>query len=111
MPHVVGTELDFDAVLAAPVGLAVVTDVLRLAGALGQLGGGILGADAWAFMEAHPFGVITELIATVDDGTSDDPAEVEQAWAAELEARIARADADPDDAIDWADLRAELLAK
>jgi len=55
--------------------------------------------------------LITELIATVDDGTADDPAEVEQAWAAELEARIARADANPDDAIDWTELRAELLAK
>jgi putative addiction module component (TIGR02574 family) len=55
--------------------------------------------------------LITELIATVDDGTTDDPAEVEQAWAAELEARIAHADAHPDDAVDWTALRAELLAK
>jgi len=55
--------------------------------------------------------LITELIAAVDDGTADDPREVEQAWAAELEARIARADADPDDAIDWPELRAQLLAK
>jgi putative addiction module component (TIGR02574 family) len=55
--------------------------------------------------------LITELIAAVDDGTVDDPQEVEQAWAAELEARIARADADPDDAVDWSELRAQLLAK
>jgi putative addiction module component (TIGR02574 family) len=55
--------------------------------------------------------LITELIATVDDGSTDDPTEVEQAWAAELEARIASADADPDAGIDWADLRVQLLAK
>jgi putative addiction module component (TIGR02574 family) len=55
--------------------------------------------------------LITELIATVDDGSTDDPAEVEQAWAAELEIRIARADANPEDGIDWAELRAELTAK
>jgi putative addiction module component (TIGR02574 family) len=55
--------------------------------------------------------LITELIAADDDGAVDDPQEVEQAWAAELEARIARADADPDDAIDWSELRAQLLAK
>lgn len=55
--------------------------------------------------------LITELIATVDDATAEDPTEVEQAWAAELELRIARADAKPDEGIDWADLRAQLLAK
>jgi putative addiction module component (TIGR02574 family) len=55
--------------------------------------------------------LITELIATVDDGTADDPAEVEQSWAAELEMRIASADANPDAGIDWADLRAQLLGK
>jgi putative addiction module component (TIGR02574 family) len=55
--------------------------------------------------------LITELIATVDDAASDDPTEIEQAWAAELELRIARADANPDEGIDWADLRAQLLGK
>jgi len=55
--------------------------------------------------------LITELIATVDDAAADDPTEVEQAWAAELELRIARADANPDEGIDWADLRAQLMAK
>ena len=55
--------------------------------------------------------LITELIATVDDATAEDPAEVEQAWAAELELRIARADANPDEGIDWADLRAQLMVK
>jgi putative addiction module component (TIGR02574 family) len=54
--------------------------------------------------------LITELIATVDDAAAEDPTEVEQAWAAELELRIARADANPDEGIDWADLRAQLLA-
>lgn len=55
--------------------------------------------------------LIIELMATVDAGSPDDPAEVEQAWAAELEARIARADAEADAGIDWADLRAQLMAK
>jgi putative addiction module component (TIGR02574 family) len=55
--------------------------------------------------------LITELFATVDDGSTDDPAEIEQAWAAELEMRIASADASPDAGIDWADLRAQLMAK
>lgn len=55
--------------------------------------------------------LITELIATVDDATTEDPAEVEQAWAAELELRIARADANPVEGIDWADLRAQLMVK
>jgi len=36
---------------------------------------------------------IIELIATVDDAAAADPTEVERAWAAELELRIARADA------------------
>ena len=55
--------------------------------------------------------LITELIATVDDASTDDPTEVEQAWAAELELRIARADASPDEGIDWSELRAQLVAK
>ena len=55
--------------------------------------------------------LITELIATVDDGAADDPAEVEQAWAAELEQRIANAEANPDAGIDWSELRAQLTAK
>jgi len=55
--------------------------------------------------------LITELIATVDDAAAEDPAEVEQAWAAELELRIARADSNPDEGIDWTDLRAQLMAK
>ena len=55
--------------------------------------------------------LITELLETVEDEPADDPAVVEHAWAAELETRIARADAHPEDAIDWAELRAKLTAK
>jgi putative addiction module component (TIGR02574 family) len=55
--------------------------------------------------------LITELIDALEDETDDDPALVEQAWAAELEARIARADAHHEEAIDWSDLRAKLSAK
>jgi putative addiction module component (TIGR02574 family) len=53
--------------------------------------------------------LVTELIETVQP--ADAPALVERAWAAELETRIARADAHPEDAIDWTDLRAKLTAK
>jgi len=42
---------------------------------------------------------------------ADDPTEVEQAWAAELALRIARADANRDEGIDWVDLRAQLMGK
>ena len=55
--------------------------------------------------------LITEVIAMVDDAAAEDPTEVEHAWDAELELRIARADANPSEGIDWADLRAQLVAK
>ena len=55
--------------------------------------------------------LVTKLIEAVGDEPADDPARVEQAWASELEARIARAAAHPEDAIDWDDLRAKLTAK
>jgi putative addiction module component (TIGR02574 family) len=68
-------------------------------------------ADALRLPVEERAKLITELIATVDDAAADDPTEVEQAWAAELEQRIARADANPDEGIDWTDLRAQLMAK
>jgi putative addiction module component (TIGR02574 family) len=55
--------------------------------------------------------LVTELIEAVEDEPADDPAQVEQAWATELEARIARADAHTEEAIDWDDLHAKLTAK
>ena len=57
-----------------------------------------------------PDPLVSELIEVVEAEAPEDPALVEQAWA-ELEARIARADADPDDGIDWTHLRAELTSK
>ena len=53
----------------------------------------------------------SELIANIDAEGVEDPTVVEQAWADELEARIARADAKPHEGIDWIDLRDELKAK
>ena len=53
----------------------------------------------------------SELIANIDAEGVEDPTVVEQAWADELEARIARADAKPHEGIDWTDLRDELKAK
>ena len=55
--------------------------------------------------------LISELIATVEDGPEEDPAEVETAWALELEQRIARADSHPDEAIEWTVLQSELKGK
>jgi putative addiction module component (TIGR02574 family) len=55
--------------------------------------------------------LIKTLIATVDDAATGDAAEVEQAWTAELALRIVRSDTNPDEAIDWAELRAQLMAK
>jgi putative addiction module component (TIGR02574 family) len=55
--------------------------------------------------------LITELIATVEDEPAENPAVVEEAWATELDARIARADAHPEEGIDWVDLRAQLTSK
>jgi putative addiction module component (TIGR02574 family) len=53
----------------------------------------------------------SELIAAVEVEAPEDAAVVEQAWADELEARIARADANPDEGIAWDDLHAELSVK
>ena len=44
-------------------------------------------------------------------GGVEDPKIVEEAWADELEARIARADASPHEGIDWTELHAELKGK
>ena len=52
--------------------------------------------------------LIMELIDAVEDEPAEDLAAVAQAWAVELGTRIARADAHPDEAIDWAELRASL---
>lgn len=53
----------------------------------------------------------SELIANIDADAVEDPKVVEQAWADELDARIARADASPHEGIDWTELHAELKAK
>jgi hypothetical protein len=45
--------------------------------------------------------LIIEVVAMVDRAAAEDPTEVERAWAAELELRIARADANPNEGIDW----------
>lgn len=53
----------------------------------------------------------SELIADIDREEVEDPTVVEQAWADELEARIARADASPHEGVDWIELRDELKAE
>jgi putative addiction module component (TIGR02574 family) len=52
--------------------------------------------------------LIAELIGSIEEEPAEGAAAVEQAWATELEERIARADALPEDAIDRIELRTKL---
>lgn len=68
-------------------------------------------AEALQLLHEERAKLITELIDSVENEPPEDPVLVEQAWATELQARIASADANPDDAIDWTDVRPKLTAK
>jgi putative addiction module component (TIGR02574 family) len=46
-----------------------------------------------------------ELLASLDDAASEDPAEVEAAWAAEIERRARRAVAGETAGVPWEDVR------
>ena len=49
--------------------------------------------------------VAAQLLASLDDAAADDPAEVEAAWAAEIERRARRAMAGETTGIPWEDVR------
>jgi putative addiction module component (TIGR02574 family) len=50
-------------------------------------------------------GVAAELLASLDDAEREDPAEVEAAWAAEIERRARRVLAGQSTGIPWEDVR------
>jgi len=49
--------------------------------------------------------VAAELLASLDDAEAEDPAEVEAAWAAEIERRACRVMAGKTSGIPWEDVR------
>jgi putative addiction module component (TIGR02574 family) len=49
--------------------------------------------------------VAAELLASLDDAAADRPADVEAAWAAEIERRARRAMADESGGVPWDDVR------
>ena len=50
-------------------------------------------------------GVAAELLASLDDAAAEHPADVEAAWAAEIERRARRALADESGGVAWDDVR------
>ena len=54
-------------------------------------------------------GVAAELLASLDDVSAENPAEVEAAWAAEIEKRVAELDAGTVESIPWEQVRQRLL--
>ncbi len=50
-------------------------------------------------------GVAAELLASLDEAATDRPADVEAAWAEEIERRARRALADPSGGTAWHDVR------
>ena len=55
--------------------------------------------------------VAAELLASLDDAGSEDPAEVEAAWAAEIEQRARRVMSGESQGIPWEDVRARAEAE
>jgi putative addiction module component (TIGR02574 family) len=53
--------------------------------------------------------VAAELLASLDDAAADDPADVEAAWAAEIEARARRVMTGESAGEPWPDVRARIL--
>jgi len=53
--------------------------------------------------------VAAELLASLDDAAADDPAEVEAAWAAEIEARARRVMNGESAGETWPEVRARIL--
>ena len=55
--------------------------------------------------------VAAELLASLDDAAAERPADVEAAWAAEIERRARRALADEDAGTSWDDVRCRAEAE
>lgn len=66
--------------------------------------------DALSLPATERAAVAAELLASLDEGPFDDPAEVEAAWAAELERRAQRAASGEDLGEAWETVEARLRA-
>ena len=55
--------------------------------------------------------VAAELLASLDDAAAENPAEVEAAWAAEIERRCAALDAGRTGTASWDELRRQIKAE
>jgi putative addiction module component (TIGR02574 family) len=55
--------------------------------------------------------VAAELLASLDDAAAEDPAEVEAAWAAEIERRARRVTSGESQGIPWEDVKARAEAE
>jgi putative addiction module component (TIGR02574 family) len=54
--------------------------------------------------------VARELLASLDEGPEEDPAEVERAWAAEIQRRVGQIRTGKEKGIPWSRIRSELRA-
>ena len=61
--------------------------------------------DALALPFEERAGVAAELLASLDDAAAERPADVEAAWAAEIERRARQALADESGGLTWDDVR------
>ena len=61
--------------------------------------------EAMALSVKERADLAAELLASLDDGAAEDPAEVEAAWAAEIERRARRVIAGETAGVPWDDVR------
>ena len=61
--------------------------------------------EAMALPVRERANLAAELLASLDDATAEDPAEIEAAWAAEIESRARRVMAGETTGIPWEDVR------
>jgi putative addiction module component (TIGR02574 family) len=67
--------------------------------------------DALTLSEEARAEIAARLIESLEVGPEDDRAEVEAAWAAEIERRCAALDAGTSGTTDWADVRRQIKAE
>ena len=83
---------------------AVVPDLSRYNGGMTSRAQDIL-REALALPLDERAGVAAELLASLDDAAMEHPADVQSAWAAEIERRARRALADESGGVAWDDVR------
>jgi putative addiction module component (TIGR02574 family) len=67
--------------------------------------------DALALSEQERAEIAARLIESLEVGPDDEPAEVEAAWAAEIDRRCAALDAGTTGTTDWADVQRQIKAE